>query len=628
MKYLIGIKILALLACFNISVSALAQTKADSLEKTKRDAALTATQEKGTALLQQADSTHLVDSLQQVQLRMQIEELKASDARKKEALQKQLDLLKLAQAERNKRIKEQVDSLRANTEGIPVMLFRDTLFYIYSKLGPFSPTERAQNIQRKLEVLADRHAFVETRLMVFPGEESYDIMHDQMIVMSITDRDAFWLDMPKQQVADEYTLIIKQSVSDYYKDTSLGKTLFRIGMILLVILILVLIIIYLNKGFNRFIKWITRKSHQHIYGIKIKNYEFLSAERELQFGMWLLNALKALLILFLVYLSLPIIFSIFPSTEGVAKMLIGYIVNPLKSIFWGFIGYIPELITILVIGFVTNRVIRFLKFLTGEIESGKLHIEGFYPDWAMPTFSLVRIIISAFAFIVIFPYLPGSDSTIFRGVSVFFGLVISLGSQSAISNIIAGLVITYMRAFKVGDRVKIGETTGDVMDKTMLVTRIRTIKNEDVTIPNSAILSGHTVNYSTSAKTLGLILNTTVTIGYDAPWKKVHELLFNAALKTQDIKQEPKPFVLQTSLDDFYVSYQINAFTEKAENSATIYSELHSNIQDAFNEAGVEIMSPHYRAARDGNQTTIPADYLSKDYQTPAFRIKNTDKKT
>ncbi|MDZ4844527.1 MAG: mechanosensitive ion channel family protein [Chitinophagales bacterium] len=628
MKYLIGIKILALLACFNISVSALAQTKADSLEKTKRDAALTATQEKGTALLQQADSTHLVDSLQQVQLRMQIEELKASDARKKEALQKQLDLLKLAQAERNKRIKEQVDSLRANTEGIPVMLFRDTLFYIYSKLGPFSPTERAQNIQRKLEVLADRHAFVETRLMVFPGEESYDIMHDQMIVMSITDRDAFWLDMPKQQVADEYTLIIKQSVSDYYKDTSLGKTLFRIGMILLVILILVLIIIYLNKGFNRFIKWITRKSHQHIYGIKIKNYEFLSAERELQFGMWLLNALKALLILFLVYLSLPIIFSIFPSTEGVAKMLIGYIVNPLKSIFWGFIGYIPELITILVIGFVTNRVIRFLKFLTGEIESGKLHIEGFYPDWAMPTFSLVRIIISAFAFIVIFPYLPGSDSTIFRGVSVFFGLVISLGSQSAISNIIAGLVITYMRAFKVGDRVKIGETTGDVMDKTMLVTRIRTIKNEDVTIPNSAILSGHTVNYSTSAKTLGLILNTTVTIGYDAPWKKVHELLINAALKTQDIKQEPKPFVLQTSLDDFYVSYQINAFTEKAENSATIYSELHSNIQDAFNEAGVEIMSPHYRAARDGNQTTIPADYLSKDYQTPAFRIKNTDKKT
>ncbi len=628
MKYLIGIKILALLACFNISVSALAQTKADSLEKTKRDAALTATQEKGTALLQQADSTHLVDSLQQVQLRMQIEELKASDARKKEALQKQLDLLKLAQAERNKRIKEQVDSLRANTEGIPVMLFRDTLFYIYSKLGPFSPTERAQNIQRKLEVLADRHAFVETRLMVFPGEESYDIMHDQMIVMSITDRDAFWLDKPKQQVADEYTLIIKQSVSDYYKDTSLGKTLFRIGMILLVILILVLIIIYLNKGFNRFIKWITRKSHQHIYGIKIKNYEFLSAERELQFGMWLLNALKALLILFLVYLSLPIIFSIFPSTEGVAKMLIGYIVNPLKSIFWGFIGYIPELITILVIGFVTNRVIRFLKFLTGEIESGKLHIEGFYPDWAMPTFSLVRIIISAFAFIVIFPYLPGSDSTIFRGVSVFFGLVISLGSQSAISNIIAGLVITYMRAFKVGDRVKIGETTGDVMDKTMLVTRIRTIKNEDVSIPNSAILSGHTVNYSTSAKTLGLILNTTVTIGYDAPWKKVHELLFNAALKTQDIKQEPKPFVLQTSLDDFYVSYQINAFTEKAENSATIYSELHSNIQDAFNEAGVEIMSPHYRAARDGNQTTIPADYLSKDYQTPAFRIKNTDKKT
>jgi small-conductance mechanosensitive channel len=178
-----------------------------------------------------------------------------------------------------------------------------------------------------------------------------------------------------------------------------------------------------------------------------------------------------------------------------------------------------------------------------------------------------------------------------------------------------------MRAFKLGDRVKIGDTVGDVIDKTMLVTHVRTIKNEDVTIPNSAILNGSTINYTTSAKQLGLILNSTVTIGYDVPWKKVHELLINAALNTDHVQKEPQPFVLQTSLDDFYVSYQINAYTQRADLSAKIYSELHSRIQDGFNESGIEILSPHYRAARDGNILTIPSEYIPKGYQAPGFNV-------
>ena len=226
----------------------------------------------------------------------------------------------------------------------------------------------------------------------------------------------------------------------------------------------------------------------------------------------------------------------------------------------GLINYIPEIISILVIIMVTKYFIRFLKFMSEEVENGKLQINGFYPDWARPTFNLLKIIVYAFAFVVIFPYLPGSDSTAFQGVSVFLGLLISLGSTSVIGNMLAGLVITYMRAFKIGDRVKIGDVTGDVIEKSMFVIRIRTIKNEDVTIPNSAVLAGNTKNYSSNAKDLGLILNTTVTIGYDVPWEKVHKLLIDAALKTEHIKAEPSPFVLQTSLDDFYVSYQINAY--------------------------------------------------------------------
>lgn len=337
---------------------------------------------------------------------------------------------------------------------------------------------------------------------------------------------------------------------------------------------------------------------------------------------------KILLLIILLYLSLPIIFSIFPATKGIATTLLAYITSPLKSLLFGFISYLDELFTILVVVFITYYIIKAINFISTEVERGTLSISGFYPEWAKPTFNLVKIIIVAFSFIIIFPNLPGSDSPAFQGVSVFLGLLISLGSSSAISNIIAGLVIIYMRAFKLGDRVKIGDTTGDVIEKTMLVTRLRTIKNEEVTIPNAFILAGKTINYSVEANGPGLILHSTVTIGYDVPWKQVHKLLIDAALKTDRVLKEPSPFVLQTSLDDFYVSYQINVYTVNPEKAAVIYSDLHAFIQDAFNEAGVEIMSPHYRADRDGNQITIPPTYLPEGKISPSKTTREKPDKT
>jgi small-conductance mechanosensitive channel len=290
----------------------------------------------------------------------------------------------------------------------------------------------------------------------------------------------------------------------------------------------------------------------------------------------------------------------------------------------GILGFIPNLFAIAVIFLATRYTVKFISFLSNEVEKGSLVIEGFYPDWAKPTFNIVKIILYAFMFIVIFPYLPGSDSEVFRGVSVFLGILVSLGSSSAIGNAVAGLVITYMRPFKIGDRIKIGEITGEVMEKTMLVTRIRTIKNEEITLPNATIMSGHTINYTTSAKDIGLILNTSITIGYDVPWKKVHELLIKASLATDGVllDEKKRPFVLQTSLDDFYVAYQINVYTDQSHRMAAIYSDLHQNIQDTFNEGGVEIMSPHYQTLRDGNTTAIPPNYLPPDYKQPPFHVE------
>jgi len=334
-----------------------------------------------------------------------------------------------------------------------------------------------------------------------------------------------------------------------------------------------------------------------------------------------LRILRFACILVLGYFYITILFSFFDFTHTWARTLFGYIVNPLWNVFTAFSSYLPNLFFILVIAYVTRYVIKLTRLIFDEIGKGVLTLPGFYREWADPTYKIVRFLILAFAVIVIFPYLPGSESPIFRGITVFFGILFSLGSTSAVGNVVAGVVLTYMRPFRIGDRVKIADTVGDVVEKTLLVTRVRTIKNVDITVPNAMVMGSHIINFSSSAKDPGLILNTAVTIGYDAPWPTVHALLIAAAEETANILGQPKPFVLQTSLDDFYVRYELNAYTERPNEMARTYSELHQHIQDRFNEAGVEIMSPHYGAIRDGNRIAIPDDHLPGGYQPPAFRV-------
>jgi small-conductance mechanosensitive channel len=189
-----------------------------------------------------------------------------------------------------------------------------------------------------------------------------------------------------------------------------------------------------------------------------------------------------------------------------------------------------------------------------------------------------------------------NESPAFQGISVFIGVFFSLGSTSVISNMVSGLVITYMRPFKVGDRIKMGEFLGNVVEKKPLVTRIKTPKNELITIPNANIMTAQTINYSYSAQEYGLILYETVTMGYETPWRKIHEALLEAATNTPHVLTTPKPFVLQTALDDFYVEYQINIYTKEADLMPSIYSELNKNIQDVFAREKLELLSPHYRA--------------------------------
>ncbi|HET7118799.1 MAG TPA: mechanosensitive ion channel family protein [Hanamia sp.] len=577
------------------------------------------------------EQLRIADSITKANLETQINSLKATDNLKKSELQKQLEELKNKEAIRFAEKKAQIDSLRLTAKAYPVLgFFNDTLFLIYNKSGSFSAQERADAITERIKPLADNFKFAPDSIKIISSETSTDLAFEDRIIMSISDNDALWSNTTRNDLAKDYQKIIGNEVLKYRSAISFKTLAKDIALALLVILIVIFIIKYIGKLFRWTRKRIRHQKGKLIKGIQIKNYTLFDAGKEMNVILSVNKVVKWILIILVIYLALPVLFGIFPWTKDFADTLFGYILNPVKKIGLAFWNFLPNLITIIVILFVFRYVFRGIKYLKNEIQSGELKIPGFYPDWANPTAQIIRVLVFAFLIVVLFPYLPGSNSPVFKGVSVFLGFLFTFGSAGSLSNVISGLILTYMRLFKIGDRVKIGDVTGDVIEKSLLVTRIRTIKNEIISIPNSTVMNSHTINYSSDAPGLGLIINTTVTIGYDVPWKDMHQALIDAALRTKYVLQDPKPFVLQTGLEDFYVSYQINGYIRESNKQADIYSELHQNIQDVCNERGIEIMSPHYRASRDGNTTTIPESYLPKDYKSPGFNVnlKNEDHKS
>jgi small-conductance mechanosensitive channel len=332
--------------------------------------------------------------------------------------------------------------------------------------------------------------------------------------------------------------------------------------------------------------------------LHIKTYRLLDTAQILEIIFFFLKIAKYVVTVLQLIITIPILFSLFTITEKLASKLFGYILTPLKNIALGIVNYIPNLFTIIVIIVVARYVLRSLRFFSTQIEKGKLVFPGFYPDWAQPTFNILRFLLYAFVIAIVYPYLPGSDSAIFQGVSVFVGIIFSLGSSSAIGNLVAGVVITYMRPFKIGDRIKLNEVTGFVVEKSPIVTRIKTHKNEYVTFPNIMILNSSIVNYNTSSDEDedGLILYADITFGYSTPWQTVQAILIKAALKTVYVQPEPKPFVLQTAMDDFYANYQINLFTKDVDKVPAIYSDLFKNIQNGFHSAGIDMTVAHFRS--------------------------------
>lgn len=517
-----------------------------------------------------------------------------------------------------KSIAPQLPEAQVELDGKPLLAIK-------AKVLSFSPEDRAKAVSSRLAKLIKDPLFNAESLKVMDSETTTDIVAGDTILMSVTEADAQAEGKPRLALAEEYAAKIRAAVVAHNKAYSMRTILFGALYSLLATLALIVALAVINHFLPKIVATIESWRGAYIRSIRIQSIEVINEERIAALIISLVRGIRAILMLGLFYLYIPLVLSFFPWTRGMATQLFEYILTPIEKVGLSFVSYLPNIFFLLVIGAVTHYAIKFIRFLFAEVEKQTITIPGFYHDWADPTFKIVRFLMIAFAAVVAFPYLPGSDSPAFKGVSVFLGVLFSLGSSSAVSNVVAGVILTYMRAFKLGDRVKIADTVGDVVEKTLLVTRIRTIKNVDVTVPNAMVLGSHITNFSSSAQSYGLILHTTVTIGYDAPWRQVHELLISAALATENILELPAPFVLQTSLDDFYVSYQINAYTDKPSVMARTYSELHQNIQEKFNEAGVEIMSPHYSSLRDGNMTTVPESYLSDSYKPPPFMVGKVD---
>ena len=320
-----------------------------------------------------------------------------------------------------------------------------------------------------------------------------------------------------------------------------------------------------------------------------------------------------------------LVLRLFPATKAISDQYFKFVMSPLAKFWESILSYIPNAIEILVILAFTLVSLRILHIFFRAVEVGAVKIPGFYKDWSDPTYKLLRAIVLIFLLIRIFPLLPGADEKAFKAVSIFIGVLLSLGSTGAMKNAIAGVVLTYTRAFQIGDWIQIGPSTGEVMRRKLLETRLRTANNEQITIPNREVLKDHVINFTPAAKQDQLGLSTSVTIGYDVDWRTVNELLLKAAAVTPNLSSDPSPFVLQTGLDDFYVKYKLRVYTSGPPPLDRIHTVLRQNILDAFNGAGVEIMSPSFEAQRDSDQPAIPETWNRTERCDPARDSEPSD---
>lgn len=495
----------------------------------------------------------------------------------------------------------------------PVKLDGSVLFRVRG-VSAYPAEQRAAAIKARIEDIAQDSSFQADKLQVIESEEMSQIMAGDKLIMSVFDADARIEEVRRQVLAKANTKKIREVIEEYRHARS-PENLLKHGLYALAataMLFLALILVnWLSRKLDALME---RRLHRHIHALGIQSYQIVRAEHlwaalrgALSAGHWF-----ATLAVVLAYLHF--VLALFPWTREIAESLLATVVGPLATIAHGIVADIPDLVFLTILIIIVRYGLRLTRLFFDGVAREAVTISGFQPQWAWPTYKILRIAIIAFALVVAYPYIPGSESAAFKGVSLFLGVIFSLGSSSVIANTIAGYALIYRRAFKLGDRVNINDMIGDVVEMRLQVTHLRSLKNEEVIVPNSLILNSQVINYSSLARKQGLILHTTVGIGYEVPWRQVEAMLLMAAERVPGLLKDPRPFILQKSLGDFAVNYELNAYCEDAQAMMTLYTALHRNILDVFNEYGVQIMTPAYEY--DPEQPKLVAK--SQWYAAPA----------
>lgn len=489
---------------------------------------------------------------------------------------------------------EEIKRIKARTQGVPVLVAYDTVFRIFANMGPYNSLERARIANNKIESLIARTFYYPDSLKITKNNEITTISYEDDLIVAINEVDALWQNTSIEQLSKERLTILNELIQKYRKQNSFSNKLKSIGELVLIIGVFGLIVLALNKLFRKLKMYLILDSKWFRKGIVFKNYEIVRRSVLNNLLDKFLAVIKFLIIVVLLLTILPYALKLFPQTLRYSQELKNIVLEPVNSMIDSLISYLPSLVKIILILIVIRVMLKILRYFSGEVENGDLKIHAFYPEWAKPTYQILRFLLTAFALIIIFPYLPGSGTVAFQGISVFLGVLISVGSSSAVANAIAGIVITYMRPFQLNDWIKTGNITGIVIERSTLVTRLKTINNEDVTIPNSSILSGPTLNFSSLGRTDGLAITAKVSVKYSIKEETVSSNLIKAAVQTTGISRKRMPYVFQLSLNEINATYEINAITFDPKNMYYIKSDLIKNIHNVFDEAGIPLTSVQF----------------------------------
>lgn len=497
-------------------------------------------------------------------------------------------------------INAQADSLKIKTNKYTqnlstaaVEIDDKKLFYVRG-ITSFPAGERAKIISERIINLAEEKSFIPDSLKVQEESDRHLIIANGNLVLRIFDADAEIEGVDRKLLAEMVRDNIIKSINDYRYERSSQLLIKRIIYAVVATLLLIVILFLLKLFSKRINDFLESKLKSKIEGLETQSFSLIQA-KQLWTGLkGFINTVKFFLIVLLILIYINFVLGLFPLTRPIAKEIFSLIFEPLGLIGRSILSALPNIAFLVILIICVRYLLKLVKLFFKGISQGTIELTNFDPDWSIPTYKIVRFLIIVFTVVIAYPYIPGSESDAFKGVSVLLGIMFSIGSSSFISNIVAGYSLTYRRAFKLGDFIKVDNDFGEVIDMKPFVTRIRTPKNEEVIIPNSKLIDTQVFNYSSLAKKKGLILHTSVGIGYETPWRLVEEMLRTAADRTEGLLKDPPSYVLQKSLGDFAIVYEINAYCNEPSQMMKIYTRLHQSILDIFNENNIQIMTPAY----------------------------------